>query len=160
MKGISNAAGRAGQAEQAVNEEAGRARATGLGQGWTVMSYMLSGLVAYGAIGWLIARVTHVQLLFPIGMMVGIAVSVGYVIYRFGRQGAVEQAAARRASAAEAEAVAEAAAAAPVTGPRSAGRAAMNRAAMNRAAATTGRGTTSAQQRAHHVDGSVERNDR
>jgi hypothetical protein len=84
--------------KDAGNDE-GIARATGLGQGWTVVSYMFSGLIAYGAIGWLIGRVTHIALMFPIGMMVGIAVSVGYVIYRFGRQGAVEQAAARRISA-------------------------------------------------------------
>jgi ATP synthase protein I len=79
----------------AGHEEIGRARATGLEQGYTVAGYMFSGLIAYGAIGWLIGRATHIQLLFPLGMVFGIAVSVSYVIYRFGRQGAAEQAAGR-----------------------------------------------------------------
>jgi ATP synthase protein I len=175
MNGISNAAGQAEQArraerverathvkqairavhvEQAINEESGQARATGLAQGWTVMSYMLSGLVAYGAIGWLIARVTHVQLLFPIGMMVGIAVSVGYVIYRFGRLGAVEQAAARRASAAEVTAPTPAGRGGKSAGrdSRSAGRGGKSG---GRGTAAAGQGTSSAEQRAHHVNGSV-----
>src|SRR5271169_906821 len=81
------------QRENADSEhraEIGRARAVGLETGWTVASYMLAGLVSYGLIGWLLARVTHIQLLFPLGMIFGIAVSVGYVIYRFGRHGADE----------------------------------------------------------------------
>jgi hypothetical protein len=44
-------------------------------------------MVAYGAIGWGIGKAVHVGLLFPIGMMVGLAISVGFVIYRYGRQG-------------------------------------------------------------------------
>ena len=74
--------------EERHRQEMGSARATGLETGWNVASYMLAGLIAYGAIGWLLARVTHLQLLFPLGMIFGIAVSVGYVIYRYGRQGA------------------------------------------------------------------------
>jgi hypothetical protein len=83
----------AGTGKGAGREEIGRARATGLEQGYTVIGYMFAGLIAYGAIGWLIARATHIQLLFPLGMVFGIAVSVAYVIYRFGHHGAAEQAA-------------------------------------------------------------------
>ena len=60
-------------------------RALGLNIGWTVVSYMLSGMAAYGAIGWLVGRAVHVQMLFPIGMLVGIAISLGFVIWRYGR---------------------------------------------------------------------------
>jgi ATP synthase protein I len=60
-------------------------RAEGLNIGWTVFSYMLSGMAAYGGIGWLAGRALHVQMLFPIGMLVGIAISVGFVIWRYGR---------------------------------------------------------------------------
>jgi ATP synthase protein I len=69
----------------------GESRALGLSTGWAVFSYMIAGMVAYGAIGWLIGRAVHVSLLFPIGMLVGLAISVGYVIYRYGRQGSVER---------------------------------------------------------------------
>jgi ATP synthase protein I len=69
----------------AVNQDAVN-RALGLGTGWTVFSYLISGMLAYGGIGWVIGHFTHIALLFPIGMMVGLAISVGYVIYRYGRQ--------------------------------------------------------------------------
>ena len=60
-------------------------RAQGLNIGWTVLSYLLSGMAAYGAIGWLIGRAVHVSMLFPIGMLIGLAISLGFVIWRFGR---------------------------------------------------------------------------
>ena len=60
-------------------------RAEGLNIGWTVLSYLLSGMAAYGAIGWLIGRAVHVELLFPIGMLVGLAISIGFIIWRYGR---------------------------------------------------------------------------
>jgi ATP synthase protein I len=69
----------------------GAARALGLGTGWVVFSYLIAGMVAYGIIGWAIGKAVHVGLLFPIGMMVGLAISVSYVIYRYGRQGSVER---------------------------------------------------------------------
>jgi ATP synthase protein I len=76
------------QRSEGKRREEARSRAAGLELGWTIASYPIAGLIAYGAIGWLLARITHVQLLFPLGMVLGIAVSVWYVIYRYGRQGA------------------------------------------------------------------------
>ena len=70
---------------------AAEGRAQGLDIGWTVFSYLIAGMLAYGGIGWLVGRAVHVPLLFPIGMLVGLAVSIGFIIYRYGRQGAVEQ---------------------------------------------------------------------
>ena len=55
------------------------------GSGWTVFSYLIAGMLAYGGIGWLIGHFTRISLLFPIGMLVGLAISVGWVIYQFGR---------------------------------------------------------------------------
>ena len=75
---------------------AAQGRAQGMDIGWTVFGYLVAGMLAYGAIGWLIGRAVHVSLLFPLGMLVGLAISVGYIIYRYGKQGAVEQAAAAR----------------------------------------------------------------
>lgn len=56
------------------------------GTGWEIFSYLLAGLLTYGGIGWLIGHYTHIQILFPIGMLVGIAISLGWIIYRYGRQ--------------------------------------------------------------------------
>jgi ATP synthase protein I len=71
---------------------AAEGRAQGLDIGWTVFGYLAGGMLAYGLIGWLIGRAVHVPLLFPVGMLVGLAISIGYIIYRYGKQGAVEQA--------------------------------------------------------------------
>jgi F0F1-type ATP synthase assembly protein I len=53
--------------------------------GYTIFSYLIAGMLAYGGIGWLIGHFTHVSLLFPVGMLVGLAISVGWIIYRYGR---------------------------------------------------------------------------
>jgi len=66
-------------------------RAQGLNVGWTVFSYLLAGMAAYGIIGWLVGRAVHVSLLFPIGMLVGLAISISFVIYRYGVQAAATQ---------------------------------------------------------------------
>lgn len=68
-------------------DEEAASRALGLGTGWTVFSYLISGMVAYGAIGWVLGRAVHVSLLFPIGMVVGLGISVGWIIYRYGGSG-------------------------------------------------------------------------
>ena len=56
-----------------------------MGTGWTVFSYLISGMLAYGGIGWVIGHFTHVSLFFPIGMLVGLAISTGWIVYKYGR---------------------------------------------------------------------------
>jgi F0F1-type ATP synthase assembly protein I len=68
-----------------TREEEAAGRAQGLNTGWTVFSYLLSGMAAYGLIGWLIGRAVHIAMLFPIGMLVGLAISIGFIIWRYGR---------------------------------------------------------------------------
>lgn len=68
-----------------------QSRALGLNIGWTVFSYLLSGMAAYGLIGWLIGRAVGVSMLFPIGMLVGLAISLGFVIWRYGRPAGLGQ---------------------------------------------------------------------
>ena len=77
--------------EKAQKRAAAEGRAQGLQTGYTVLSYLLAGMAAYGIIGWLIGRAVHVPWLFPVGMLVGLGISLGYIIYRFGRQQAVER---------------------------------------------------------------------
>jgi len=69
-------------------KDSGAGRAQGLSIGWTVFSYLIGGMIAYGGIGWLIGRAVHIWMLFPVGMLVGLAISLAYIIYRFGKQGA------------------------------------------------------------------------
>jgi ATP synthase protein I len=75
----------------AKRQVAAENRAKGLDIGWTVSGYLFSGMLAYGLIGWLIGRAVHVSALLPVGMLVGLAISIGFIIYRFGVQGAMAQ---------------------------------------------------------------------
>ena len=83
--------GNGAPAETSRRTAAAQGRAEGLNVGWTVFSYLLSGMAAYGVIGWLVGRAVHVSLLFPVGMLVGLAISLGFIIYRYGVQAAVTQ---------------------------------------------------------------------
>jgi ATP synthase protein I len=74
------------RASRAQQEAAARGRAQGLETGWTVFSYLICGMAAYGIIGWLVGRAVHVSLLFPLGMLVGLGISIGYIIHHFGGQ--------------------------------------------------------------------------
>jgi F0F1-type ATP synthase assembly protein I len=78
------------EAWQKAKAEQHSSRARGLEAGWTIFSYMIAGMVSYGAIGWGIGKAVHIGLLFPLGMVAGLAISVGFVIYRYGRQGSME----------------------------------------------------------------------
>jgi ATP synthase protein I len=55
------------------------------GTGWAVMSYLIGGMGLYGFIGWLIGRWTHIAVLFPIGMLLGLGLALALIIFRFAR---------------------------------------------------------------------------
>jgi F0F1-type ATP synthase assembly protein I len=59
----------------------------GLSTGWEIVSYLVAGMLAYGGIGWLVGRAVHIELLFPVGMAVGLAIALWWVIYHYGRVG-------------------------------------------------------------------------
>ena len=86
MSGHGNGARR--QVHRAREQAA--ARGPGPGPGHRLDGVQLPALrdAAYGLIGWLIGRAVHVSLLFPVGMLVGLAISIGFIIYRYGGQGA------------------------------------------------------------------------
>ena len=67
----------------------GQRRVSGQGQesnaGWTIFGYMISGMAAYGGIGWLVGHFAHLPLLFPVGMLVGIVLAIVGIVYRYGR---------------------------------------------------------------------------
>ena len=55
------------------------------GTGWAIVSYLVGGMLLYGGIGWLAARWTHIDILFPIGILLGIGLSLALVVFRFTR---------------------------------------------------------------------------
>ena len=56
------------------------------GAGWTVFSYLIGGMAVYGGIGWLIGRwAGHTSAFLAGGMIIGLALAVALVIFRYGR---------------------------------------------------------------------------
>jgi hypothetical protein len=53
--------------------------------GWTIVSYLLGGMILYGLIGWLLGRWLGFPALFPIGLLAGLALSLVLVVLRYGR---------------------------------------------------------------------------
>jgi ATP synthase protein I len=53
--------------------------------GYTYLSYLIGGMLLYGGIGWLVGRWTGEPVLFPVGMIVGLALSVALIIFRVTR---------------------------------------------------------------------------
>jgi F0F1-type ATP synthase assembly protein I len=53
--------------------------------GWAIFSYLLSGMIFYGLIGWVISRVTHLAILFPVGMLAGLATAILLIVLKYGR---------------------------------------------------------------------------
>lgn len=54
-------------------------------EGWRVLNRMIAGMVLYGGIGWLIGHWTGVSILFPLGMLLGIVLSIVMIIFRYAR---------------------------------------------------------------------------
>ena len=55
------------------------------GEGWRIFSSMIAGMVLYGGAGWLIGHYTGISILFPLGMLAGLVLSVLMIIFRFAR---------------------------------------------------------------------------
>jgi len=53
--------------------------------GWSLFSYMVGGMLLYGGIGWLVGRWTNLPVLFPVGMIVGLALAIVLIIFRVTR---------------------------------------------------------------------------
>jgi ATP synthase protein I len=53
--------------------------------GWSIFGYLISAMLFYGGLGWLIGHLTHMPLLGPIGALVGLGVGIFAVIYKYGR---------------------------------------------------------------------------
>ncbi|MDR1807363.1 MAG: AtpZ/AtpI family protein [Propionibacteriaceae bacterium] len=54
------------------------------GDGITALSYILSGVLLYGGLGWLADRWLGTGFLLPAGLILGLALGVYLIIRRFG----------------------------------------------------------------------------
>jgi ATP synthase protein I len=54
-------------------------------EGWSVFSYLISGMAVYGVIGWLVGHWTHLPFLFPVGMLTGLGLAILLIVLKYGR---------------------------------------------------------------------------
>jgi hypothetical protein len=54
-------------------------------QGYAVFGYLVSGMAAYGLLGWLVAWLTHWTPAIPIGAIAGLVLAIVGVFYKYGR---------------------------------------------------------------------------
>lgn len=54
-------------------------------QGLRIVSILISGLLLYGGIGWLVDKWLQTSWALPVGLIVGMAASLYLVIARYGR---------------------------------------------------------------------------
>lgn len=61
--------------------------ADGMNQAMSVLSYLLGGLLVYGGLGWAGAHFLHVAALLPIGVVLGVGLSVYLIVRHYGAPG-------------------------------------------------------------------------
>ncbi|ROR53004.1 hypothetical protein EDD41_0125 [Luteococcus japonicus] len=54
-------------------------------EGMVALSYVLSGMIFYGGLGWLGARYLHHGWMLPAGLLVGLGASMYLIIKRYGK---------------------------------------------------------------------------
>jgi ATP synthase protein I len=58
-----------------------------MGTAWSVIATLLSGILVWGGVGYLVDRWVGFQWLFlPIGMVIGVSASIYVVYMRYGRE--------------------------------------------------------------------------
>ncbi|MDQ7993464.1 MAG: AtpZ/AtpI family protein [Propionicimonas sp.] len=57
----------------------------GADQGYRIVSILISGLLVYGGLGWLLDRWLGTSWFMPIGLVLGVALGVYLVVVKFGR---------------------------------------------------------------------------
>lgn len=71
----------------------------GTSDGIQVLSYVLSGLLLYGGLGWVADHWLHTTFLFPVGLILGAGLAMFMIIKRFGRSASAHEDNARHDSA-------------------------------------------------------------
>jgi F0F1-type ATP synthase assembly protein I len=62
----------------------------GADEGWAVLSTLISGIVIFGGIGWLLDQWWGTRLATPVGLVIGMALGIYAVVAQFGRSGAAQ----------------------------------------------------------------------
>ena len=68
--------------EPGGRSETGQSQPPRESDGWRILSYMFGGMILYGGIGWLVGKWTGISVLFPVGMILGIGLSIVLIVFR------------------------------------------------------------------------------
>jgi F0F1-type ATP synthase assembly protein I len=52
---------------------------------WSAPSYLLSGMVIWGGLGWLLSKWTGWEFFLPIGLILGVSLAIYLVYLKYGR---------------------------------------------------------------------------
>lgn len=61
-------------------------RLSGVNEGWSALSHLLSGVLLWGGVGWLLDAWLDTVAFFPIGLVLGAAAGIGLVWLRYSKQ--------------------------------------------------------------------------
>jgi F0F1-type ATP synthase assembly protein I len=59
-------------------------RQSGADTGWAVTGTLISGMAVWGGAGWLLDQWWDIQVFFPVGIILGMAVAIYLVVKRYG----------------------------------------------------------------------------
>ena len=62
----------------------GEEKIVGEGDGYTILSYLLAGVLFYGGLGWLVDHYFGTRYGLPLGIMLGSVLSLYLIVKRFG----------------------------------------------------------------------------
>jgi ATP synthase protein I len=74
-----------GESGQVEDQSQRSVKAEGVDQGMRVLSYLISGVLVYGLLGWLGDRLFNTGFLLPVGIVLGAAFGVYVIVRRFGQ---------------------------------------------------------------------------
>jgi F0F1-type ATP synthase assembly protein I len=74
-----------GEPHQDQPRSPGGEKSDGMNQGMRVLSYLISGVLVYGLLGWIGDHYLGTKFLLPVGIVAGAALGVFVIIRRFGR---------------------------------------------------------------------------
>src|ERR687886_1784537 len=61
-----------------------RGGGSGADTGWAVTGTLISGMVVWGGVGWLLDLWLHIRVLAPVGIILGMAAAIYLVVVRYG----------------------------------------------------------------------------
>jgi ATP synthase protein I len=73
------------ESSQLTQPSQGSASSAGVDQGMRVLSYLIGGVLLYGALGWLADHLLGTGFLLPVGIVLGAAGGVYVIIRRYGQ---------------------------------------------------------------------------